>query len=131
MQHHTDVLNGCGFCADVGRAMATYRGMTIETLDAVPAWRTRAPFSERERAALAYVEEATRTRRVADDTFAALRRHFHDRQIVALTWLSAVANDFNLLNGPLGIGSDGPCAIAERRTRRAGATAAGAPGPAA
>jgi len=49
-------------------------------------------------------------------TFAALRAHFDDEQIVAITWLNAVENYFNLLNAPLEIESDGLCAIAERRT---------------
>jgi alkylhydroperoxidase family enzyme len=70
--------------------------------------------------ALAYVEEATRTKRVSDDTFAALRRHFGEREIVAITWLNAVENYFNLLNVPLGIEADGLCAIAESRAPRAG-----------
>jgi hypothetical protein len=56
--------------------------------------------------------------RVADETFSALREHFSDEQIVAITWLNAVENYFNLLNAPLGIESDGLCAIAERRTGR-------------
>ena len=56
-------------------------------------------------AALAYVEEATQTKHVGDETFAALRRHFDDEQIVTITWLNAVENYFNLLDGPLGIDS--------------------------
>jgi hypothetical protein len=32
--------------------------------------------------------------------------------------MNAVENFFNLLNGPLGIESDGLCAIAEHRTTR-------------
>jgi AhpD family alkylhydroperoxidase len=119
LQGHVAALNGCTFCVDIGRAMATYRGDTLEKLDAVGSWRTSALFTARERAALAYVEEATRHRQVADATFDALRAHFDDRQIVAITWLNAVENYFNLLNGPLGIESDGLCAIAERRTGRA------------
>ena len=64
------------------------------------------------------MEEATQTRHVDDATFAALQKHFDDTQIVAITWLNAVENYFNLLNGPLGIGSDGLCAIADRRKGR-------------
>ena len=111
-------MNGCSFCVDIGRAFATYQGLTLEKADAVHEWRTSPLFTERERAALAYVEEATRDRRVSDAVFAALRVHFDDRQIVAITWLNAVENYFNLLNGPLEIESDGLCAIAERRVGR-------------
>ncbi len=118
IQSHVASLNGCTFCVDIGRAIATYRGLTLEKLDAVASWRTSPLFDAAERAALGYVEEATRTKRASDATFAELRAHFDDRQIVAITWLNAVENYFNLLNGPLGIESDGLCAIAERRTGR-------------
>lgn len=130
LQHHVAALNGCGFCVDIGRAMAVYRGASHEKLDAAHEWRTSPLFDARERAALAYVEEATRHKRVTDETFAALRAHFDERQIVAMTWLNAVENYFNLLNGPLGIESDGLCAIAERRTGRRTRTPVAAAGAA-
>jgi alkylhydroperoxidase family enzyme len=57
----------------------------------------------------------TRTKHASDETFAELRRHFDDTAIVQITWLCAVENYFNLINLPLGIESDGLCAIAERR----------------
>ena len=118
LQSHVATMNGCSFCVDIGRAMATYEGLTFEKLDAVASYRTNPLFTPAERAALAYVEEATRSKHVSDETFAALREHFSDAQIVAITWLNAVENFFNLLNAPLGIESDGLCAIAERRTGR-------------
>jgi AhpD family alkylhydroperoxidase len=124
LQSHVASLNGCGFCIDIGRAMATYQGVSLEKLDAVDTWRSSPLFTARERAALAYVEEATRTRHVDDATFAALEAHFDDTQIVAITWLNAVENYFNLLNGPLEIGSDGLCAIAEGRSHRSGRSTA-------
>ena len=119
LQQHTASLNGCSFCIDIGRAMARYQGLTVEKLDATRQWRTSPLFSESERAALRYVEEATLEKRVSDETFAALRHHFDERQIVAITWLNAVENFFNLLNGPLEIESDGLCAIADRRVKGA------------
>ena len=115
VQTHVAHLNGCGFCVDIGRAVAVYRGLTLEKVDALDAWRTHSAFTPAERAALAYVEEATRSKRVSDEVFAELRRHFDDRAIVQITWLCAVENYFNLINLPLGIESDGLCAIAERR----------------
>src|SRR5262249_57162402 len=81
LQSHVATLNGCGFCVDIGRAMATYQGLTFEKLDAVPQYRTSPLFTAAERAALAYVEQATQRKRVSDDTFAALRAHFSDEQI--------------------------------------------------
>src|SRR5262245_46882473 len=34
IQSHTATLNGCSFCVDIGRAVATYRGATLEKMDA-------------------------------------------------------------------------------------------------
>jgi AhpD family alkylhydroperoxidase len=115
LQQHVAALNGCGFCVDIGRAYAVSTGLGLDKTEALADWRTSRAFSERERAALGFVEEATRQKRVSDETFAALRRHFDDRQIAEITWLNAIENYFNLVNLPLEIASDGLCAIAERR----------------
>jgi AhpD family alkylhydroperoxidase len=117
LQGHVAGINGCAFCLDIGRAMATRQPELLEKLDDVASFRTSPRFTERERAALAYVEEATRTRHVEDATFATLRQHFDEREIVAITWLNAVENYFNLLNVPLGIGADGLCPIAKGAPR--------------
>jgi len=109
------MINECTFCVDIAKAAALYKHMTLDKLEALPAYRTSPLFNERERAALAYVEEATRHKHVSDATFAELRRHFDEREIVEITWLNALENYYNLLNLPLGIESDGLCAIAERR----------------
>lgn len=76
------------------------------------AWRTTAVFSPAERAALAFVEEATTSKHVSDATFEELRRHFDDRQIAELTLSNAIENFYNLLNLPLRIESDGLESIA-------------------
>jgi AhpD family alkylhydroperoxidase len=109
------MINECTFCVDIGKAVAVQHHLSLEKFDALPQYRTSPLFTERERAALAYVEEVTRTRRASDATFEALRRHFDDREIVEITWLNALENYFNLLNLPLGIEADGLCAIAQRR----------------
>jgi alkylhydroperoxidase family enzyme len=109
------MINSCSFCVDIGKAVAVQHHMTLEKFDALAEYRTSPLFSDRERAALDYVDEATRNKRVSDATFDALRRHFNDREIVEITWLNALENYYNLINLPLGIGSDGLCAIAQRR----------------
>ncbi len=109
-------INGCAFCMDIGRAMAIRQHLGMEKLNALSDYRTSPLFSDRERAALAYVEEATRHKRVSDATFEALRKYFNEREIVEITWLDAVENYYNLINLPLEIESDGLCAIAEART---------------
>ena len=109
------MINECAFCVDIAKAAAVQRQIGLEKFEALPDYATSPLFSERERAALAYVEEATRTKRVTDATFARLRQHFDEREIVELTWLNALENYFNLINLPLEIGADGLCAIAQRR----------------
>jgi alkylhydroperoxidase family enzyme len=109
-------INGCGFCVDIARAMAIREHLGMDKFNALSEYRTSPLFSERERAALAYVEEATRHKRVSDATFEALRQYFNEREIVEITWLNAVENYYNLINLPLEIESDGFCAIAQART---------------
>jgi alkylhydroperoxidase family enzyme len=106
-------LNGCGFCTDLARAMAIREHLGMSKFDALTDYRTSPLFSERERAALAYVEEATRHKRVSAATFENLRKHFTEREIVEITWVNAVENYYNLINLPLEIESDGFCAIAQ------------------
>jgi AhpD family alkylhydroperoxidase len=109
------MLNRCSFCVDIARTQAVMDGLGLEKFQALPEWRASPLFDERERAALAYVEEATRERRVSDETFERVRKHYAERQLVELTILCAIENYFNLLNLPLGIEEDGLCAMAERR----------------
>jgi alkylhydroperoxidase family enzyme len=109
-------INGCGFCVDIARAMAIRQHLGMEKFNALSEYRTSPLFSNRERAALAYVEEATRHKRVSDATFEELRKHFSEQEIVEITWLNAVENYYNLINIPLEIESDGLCALAQART---------------
>jgi alkylhydroperoxidase family enzyme len=110
--------NGCGFCLDFGRMMVVKDNMNMEKFNALPSYRTSPLFSERERAALAYAEEVTRTKRASDETFDGLRKYFSEEDIVEITLLTAVQNFENLVNMPLGIGSDGLCAIAQARKKK-------------
>lgn len=109
-------INGCGFCVDIGRAIAIREHLRMEKFNALSEYRTSPLFSARERAALAYAEEATRNKRVSDATFEELRKHFSEWEIMEITWVNAVENYFNLINLPLEIESDGLCAIAQARS---------------
>ena len=113
------MLNGCAFCQDIALARAVQQRVGLEKFRALDDWRASPLFSDRERAALAFAEEATQRREVADATFDELRKHFGEREIVELTVENAVSNFYNLLNVPLGIEEDGLLALAERRAARA------------
>jgi AhpD family alkylhydroperoxidase len=115
-------LNGCTFCADLHMAQAVQARIGLEKFKALPGFATSPLFSDRERAVLAYTEEVTRTRNVSDATFAALRKHLDERQIVELTWLNAIGNFFNLMAVPLGLESDDFTALALRRAQKASAS---------
>lgn len=109
---HSSRINGCGFCADLHLAQAVQARLGIEKFHALSEFRSSALFSDRERAALVYVDEATRQRRVDDATFEELRKHFDERQLVELTWVNAIGNFFNLLAVPLELESDGLAELA-------------------
>lgn len=111
----SSLLNGCSFCADLHRAQAIQQRVGLDKFRDLEKFADSPHFSEKERAALAYTEEVTRTRDASDATFEALRRHFDERQIFELTWLNAVGNYFNLMAVPLRLESDGLAEIALAR----------------
>jgi len=95
-------INGCGMCLDMHTKDAAAAGETPVRLAMVAAWREAVVFTEAERAALALTEEGTRLADahtgVSDDTWAAVRKHYDDEQIAALTCLVAMINAWNRLN---------------------------------
>lgn len=116
IESHVATLNRCTFCLDIVQSMALRRNPALgDKLARIADYRTDPAFSEKERAALAYVESATRERRVDDATFAELRAHFTEDEIVEITWVNALEQYFNTINVSLGIGSDGFCALAPGR----------------
>jgi len=68
-------------------SLALADGLSVEECDALADWGCSQFFDPRERAALAYADTMTRDIAVPDDVFAAVKRHFDDRQIVELTVL--------------------------------------------
>jgi alkylhydroperoxidase family enzyme len=109
-------INGCNCCVDLARAMAIREHLGMEKFNALSEYRTSPLYSDRERAALAFVEEATRHKHVSSATFETLRKYFSEQEIVEITWLNAVHNYYNLINLPLEIESDGFCEIAQAQT---------------
>src|SRR5262249_49696442 len=69
-------LNGWGCCVHIPHSLGTRAHMGRDKIDAVSEYASSPLFSERERAALAFVEEATRRRHVSETTFKRLRSHF-------------------------------------------------------
>jgi alkylhydroperoxidase family enzyme len=87
-------------------------GAGDDKIRAVPTWRESALFTEMERDALEYAERMTITdERVDDELWARLRRHFGEDQMVELTAAVALENFRSKFNVPLGVESQGFCAL--------------------
>ncbi len=108
-------LNVCLFCMDIGRAFTIQAGMNQGKFDALAEYRTSSLFTDRERAALDYVTELTKDKRVNPDTFAHLCRYFSEREICEIVWLVASEHLYNMTNIGLNIHSDTLCDISTRR----------------
>ena len=95
-------INGCGWCVDIHTKEAAAAGESQLRLNLVATWRHATVFSEAERAALTLTEEGTRLADahddVTDETWAQLRKHYDDDQVVALVALIAMINAANRLS---------------------------------
>lgn len=119
IQLRSSVLNGCTFCADLHRAFAheahpDAASVARKKLGAIEDLADPV-YTQAERAALQYVSEITQQRKVHDATFEELRRHFDERAIVQMTVVNAVINYTNLMAVPLGLESEGFCAVVDAR----------------
>ena len=108
-------INVCEFCMDIGRAFAIKASMNEAKFDALDEYRASNLFTGAERAALDYVTELTREKKVNPDTFARLARHFSEREICEIVYLVASEHMYNMTNIGLNIHSDMICDIAKKR----------------
>ena len=97
-------INRCAFCVKMHIREAREDGETSERLDRVVVWDVVGDFSEKEQAALTYVEKLTRApHEISDTDFAELKKHFSDPEIVDIHMLAGLANLTNRLTDPLGL----------------------------
>ena len=90
-------INGCAFCIGMHSDEALRDGDTAERLLLLDAWHESSVFSEKERAALEWIEELTM---IADsgaskEAFDGLKRFFSEEEIAYLTLTGAVINAWN------------------------------------
>ena len=103
-------LNGCAFCVDLNAYNLLQAEGSTAKAEAIDRWRDSSLYSDRERAALEYAEAMTDTnRRVLPAQIDALRPHFDDDGIVALTAWIAFQNFAAKFNAALGAGENGLC----------------------
>ena len=108
-------INICLFCMDIGRSFVIKSPMNEAKFDALDEYRTSTFFTEGERAALDYVTELTREKKVSPDTFARMARHYSERQICEIVWLVASEHLYNMTNIGLNIHSDMLCDIGKKK----------------
>ncbi|TDC23182.1 carboxymuconolactone decarboxylase family protein [Streptomyces sp. 8K308] len=95
-------LNGCVFCVDMHGREARRIGVSEDRLLQLPVWRESELFDERERAALAYADAATRREDITDELWAATRQHFpDDAELGHLVAQVSLINALNLIGVPL------------------------------
>jgi alkylhydroperoxidase family enzyme len=108
-------LNVCLFCMDIGRSFAIKEKMSEAKFDALNEYRTSTLFTDAERAALDYVTELTKEKKVNPDTFARIARHYSGREICEIVWLVASEHLYNMTNLGLNIHSDMLCNISRKK----------------
>ena len=108
-------LNICLFCIDIGRSFVIKAKMNEAKFDALDEYATSPLFSEAERAALDYVTELTKDKKVIEVTFARLANFYSERAICDIVWLAASEHFYNITNIGLNIHSDMLCDISRKR----------------
>ncbi|MDE1870927.1 MAG: carboxymuconolactone decarboxylase family protein [Candidatus Micrarchaeota archaeon] len=108
-------LNLCLFCIDSNRAGTIAAHMDQAKFDALDKYGTSPLFTEAERAALDYVTELTKDKKVDPETFKRLSKHYSDREACEIVYLVASEHVYNLTNIGLNIHSDMICDIIKKR----------------
>lgn len=107
-------INICLFCIDANRAGTIMASMNQEKFDALNEYRDSPMFTEAERAALDYVTELTRDKKVSPETFDVLSRHYSEREICEIVYIVASEHVYNMTNIGLNIHSDMLCDVAKK-----------------
>jgi AhpD family alkylhydroperoxidase len=96
-------INGCAFCLDMHSKDARALGETEQRLYALDAWREAPFYSDRERAALEWLESITQISKthVPDEVFEQVKMQFSEKEIVDLTLVAAMINLWNRIAIPL------------------------------
>jgi AhpD family alkylhydroperoxidase len=92
-------INGCSYCVDMHSREARHDGESEQRLYLVAAWKESPLFSDRERAAFAWVEAVTKIADagVSDELYEAALRHFSEEELTKLTVAVGMINIWNRL----------------------------------
>jgi alkylhydroperoxidase family enzyme len=98
--------SACVWCVEHGRHLWREALLPGEVLRALPDYESSPAFTPRERAALAFADALTRFSDAAggmpEEPITAVRKHFSEPEIVALTETVAARHFFNPITGALG-----------------------------
>jgi alkylhydroperoxidase family enzyme len=108
-------INVCLFCIDIGRSFTIKTSMNEAKFDALDQYRTSPLFTDAERAALDYVKELTKDKKVDPETFDRMSRYYSERAICEIVWLVASEHLYNMTNIGLNIHSDMLCDISRKK----------------
>ena len=111
-------INVCLFCLDIGRWATIQASMNQAKFDALEQYPTNPLFTDAERAALDYVTDLTKDKKVSPDTFARVSRYYSERAICEIVWLVASEHLYNMTNIGLNIHSDMLCDLGKKKQRR-------------
>src|SRR5689334_24877719 len=92
-------INGCAYCLGMHTDEALRDGEPTERLTLLDAWEESSRYSEKERAALAWVEEVTliADSRASKESFDLLKPHFSEEEIGWLTVAATMINAWDRL----------------------------------
>lgn len=93
-------INGCAYCIDMHWKDLRALGEGEQRLYSLDSWRECPYYTERERAALAWVEAVTiiTDGHVPDQLYDEVRSHFSERELADLTLAAATINAWNRLS---------------------------------
>ncbi len=100
------LLNGCAYCTQAHRPLATRAAITDDEIAALPFFQRSPLFDETDKAVIRYAELVTRAALVREPDLQALRMFFSPDEIVQLTLIICTANFTNRFNNALGIVPD-------------------------
>jgi AhpD family alkylhydroperoxidase len=95
-------INQCSFCIDMNSALFLQRGGSENKMAALSRFQESSEFTESEKVALEYAEVITQaSRRVSDELFQRLKKHFSEDALIELTALIAYQNLSSKFNSAL------------------------------
>jgi AhpD family alkylhydroperoxidase len=97
-------INGCAFCINMHTADARKMGETEQRLYCISAWRECTFYTDAEKVALELTEHVTLipNKRVPDDLYNRIRKHYSEKEYVDLVLIINQINSWNRISIAMG-----------------------------